>query len=166
MHDARSVANFFLDRSSRAGVPITAMTLLKVLYFAHAWHLAKHDKPLIAQPFEAWRRGPVCRVVYDQVKNRGSRPIESRLVSFDPINCAFCETAYDFDAEQGKFLSNIFDYYSRFHPFRLSDLTHEDGSPWDVVWKEAEHRAVPGMIISDDLIKNWFREESLRRRST
>ncbi|MFM9718924.1 Panacea domain-containing protein, partial [Streptomyces galilaeus] len=50
------------------------MTLLKVLYFAHAWHLAKYGKPLVAQPFEAWRHGPVNRVVYDQYKEYRERP--------------------------------------------------------------------------------------------
>ena len=54
------------------------MTLFKVLYFAHAWYMAKFDKPLIAQPFEAWKLGPVNRVVYDQYKNYGTKPIEKK----------------------------------------------------------------------------------------
>jgi uncharacterized phage-associated protein len=158
MYDARGVANFFIERAQQAKRPITVMTLQKVLYFAHAWHLAKYDLALVAQPFEAWRYGPVNRVVYEQMKELGSRPIESKLVSLNPDACQFQETTYCFDAETTKFLENIFDYYSQFHPFKLSDLTHEEGSPWDVVWTDAEKRAVPGMIIPDALIKRWFRE--------
>jgi uncharacterized phage-associated protein len=156
MYDARAVANFFIDRASKESRPVTVMTLLKVLYFAHAWYLAKHDRPLVGQPFEAWRHGPVNRVVYEQLKEMGSHPIERKLQSFDAVQCSFSETTYNFDDETEKFLSDIFDYYSQFHPFRLSDLTHQKGSPWDIVWNEAETRAVPGMVIPDALIIKWF----------
>ena len=133
------------------------MTLLKVLYFAHAWHLAKYEKPLVGQPFEAWKYGPVNRVVYEQMKEMGSRPIDKKLTSFDVESCQFGETQYHFDEELLKFLIDIFDYYAEFHPFSLSQLTHEKGSPWDIVWNEAETRAVPGMVIPDALIIKWFR---------
>jgi uncharacterized phage-associated protein len=83
MNDARAVTNFFLDRAEARGAKLTIMTLLKVLYFAHAWYLAKEGKPLIAQPFEAWEYGPVNRVVYDQFKTLGKKHIETRAVSFD-----------------------------------------------------------------------------------
>src|ERR1019366_7798558 len=104
MHGARGVANFFLDRAFHKRRPISTMTLLKVLYFAHAWHLAKYIRPLVAQPFEAWRYGPVNRVVYEQLKNLNSRPIQSKLNSFDPIQCRFCETGYNFDFDTTRFL--------------------------------------------------------------
>jgi uncharacterized phage-associated protein len=158
MYDARAVANFFIDRASQKSRPITVMMLLKVLYFAHAWHLAKYEKPLVGQPFEAWRYGPVNRVVYEQMKSMGSRQIERKLKSFDAANCSFGETQYSFDDDLKKFLGDVFDYYSQFHPFSLSQLTHEKGSPWDIVWNEAETRAVPGMIIPDKLIMEWCRK--------
>lgn len=156
MQDARAVANYFLDRAEQAGVPLTVMTLLKVLYFAHGWHLAKYSKPLIAQPFEAWMHGPVNRVVYDQYKGMGSRPVKNRAVSFDPVLMKFTPTAYSFDDETRKLLDDIFDYYAKFHPFHLSDLTHEKGGPWDTVWSRAQDHAVPGMFIPNDLILRWF----------
>jgi len=163
MHDARGVANFFLDRASECRRPISVMTLLKVLYFAHAWHLAKYSRPLVGQPFEAWQHGPVDRVVYDQLKKLGSRPINIKLTSFDPYKCQFTVTQYSFEPEISRFLENIYDYYSAFHPFKLSDLTHERGSPWDIIWTEAETRAVPGMVIPDSLILSWFQENKGHR---
>lgn len=157
MYDARAITNFFLDRAEKEQMALTIMTLLKVLYFAHAWHLAKFEKSLVAQPFEAWRHGPVNRVVYDQYKTYGKKPIDKRALSFDPVAVRFVPTPYDFDNETALFLANIFDYYSKFHPFGLSDLTHEKGGPWDSIWSEAGKRAVPGMIIPNDLIQDWFR---------
>lgn len=156
MYDARAVANYFLDRGTASKLKISAMALLKVLYFAHGWHLVKFDKPLVAQPFEAWKHGPVVRVVYDQIKRLGSKPIDYRLKSFNISAGGFAEANVQLDDVTKEFLNNIFDYYSKFHPFVLSDLTHEKGSPWDIVWQTAEKKAVPGMLIPNSEIKDWF----------
>lgn len=158
MHDARAIANFFLDRAEQRGGALSIMTLLKVLYFSHAWYMAKTGKPLIAQPFEAWRHGPVNRVVYDQFKDYGNKSLDKRAVSFDPVTMEYVATSYDFDPETTEFLANIFDYYSRFHPFQLSHLTHEKGGPWDVVWTRAEKKAVPGWF-SDQRALYWTDRE-------
>jgi uncharacterized phage-associated protein len=156
MYDARAVANFFLDRAEESASAVSIMTLLKVLYFAHAWYLVKMRKPLVAQPFEAWKHGPVSRVVYDQFKDFGEKPLNKKAVSLDPSIARFVVTPYVFDSETSTFLANIFDYYSKFHPFKLSHLTHEKGGPWDVVWTQAEKNAVPGMVIPNHLIATWF----------
>src|SRR5579871_3771152 len=141
-HDARAIANFFLDYAERKGQPVTIMSLLKILYFAHAWHLVKTGKPLVGQPFEAWTRGPVCRVVYDQFKGIGSAPIEARATALNVETVQFEPAGYQaVDNETRRLLENVFDYYSRYHPFRLSDLTHEKGSPWEQVWTAASRRA-------------------------
>jgi uncharacterized phage-associated protein len=159
MYDARAVSNFFLDRAQEAKLEITVMTLLKVLYFGHAWYLSKYQRPLVAQPFEAWKYGPVNRVVYDQYSQYGKKPIDKKAVSFDVERMGFYETVADFDSDTEKFLRDIFGYYARFHPFHLSDLTHEKGSPWDIIWSEAGRSAVPGMTIPNSLIASWFSEQ-------
>ena len=156
MHDARGIANFLLDEAERRGIRLTVMTLLKVLYFAHAWYLAKENRPLIAQPFEAWKYGPVSRVVYDQFKIFEKSPISGRALSLNVDSAKFEPTRYEFDSDTREFLLATFNYYSQFHAFKLSDLTHEEGGPWDQIWKEAERRAVPGMIIPNALIRTWF----------
>src|SRR5438105_4743016 len=97
MYDARAVTNFFLDRAQEQGAVVTVMTLLKVLFFAHAWYLVKFERPLLAQPFEAWKHGPVSRVVYDQYKGLGDKPITTKAVSFDPTVMKFMPAAYYFD---------------------------------------------------------------------
>jgi uncharacterized phage-associated protein len=158
MHDARAISNYFVERASQTGISLTVMTLLKVLYFAHAWHLAKTSKPLIAQPFEAWKYGPVSRVVYDQYKEYGKRPIDKPAVSFDPAQLKFVPTPCNFDISTEHFLSNLFDYYARFAAFELSDLTHEEGGPWHTIWSQAHDRAVPGMVIPNELILSWFQK--------
>lgn len=165
-YDARAIANFFLDYGASKGQAITTMSLLKILYFAHAWHLAKTNKPLVGQPFEAWQYGPVSRVVYDQFRKLGGKPIEGRASVLNVATAQFEVAAYDqVDEDAREFLRNIFDYYSQYHPFRLSDLTHEKGSPWEQVWTEASRRSVPGMVISNESIRNWFEQSRAAQRS-
>jgi uncharacterized phage-associated protein len=156
--DARSVANFLLDCAASENIDMTSMSLLKVLYFAHAWHLAKYRKPLVAQPFEAWQNGPVNRIVYEQVKKFGKNPITQRLTVLDPKTVKFIPAVVQLDQETEKFLRNIFSYYGKFHAFKLSDITHTRGTPWEVIWSKAESKAVPGMWIPDNLILEWFEE--------
>ena len=155
-HDARSIANFFLDLADEARRDLTPMSLLKILYFGHAWHLAKYKSPLTGQNFEAWKFGPVNRVVYDQIKCFGKNKIDSRLTKFDAgLNCYPIAT-YSLSYEEDIFLRNIFKYYSEFHPYKLSDITHEASTPWDTVWNMAENGAVAGMVIPNKLILEWF----------
>jgi uncharacterized phage-associated protein len=158
-YDARVIANFFLDYGAERNQPVTIMSLLKILFFAHAWHLGKTNLPLVGQPFEAWKYGPVSRVVYDQFRLSADKPIGERATVLNVATARY-ETAkwHAIDEETKTLLRNVFDYYSRFHPFRLSDLTHEKGGPWDLVWSEATRRAVPGMVISDDSIREWFQQ--------
>jgi uncharacterized phage-associated protein len=159
MHDARSIANFFLNRAREQQLPITIMTLLKVVFFSHAWYLAKHGVPLVAQPFEAWKYGPVSRVVYDQYKDLGDRPIAHLATKIDVATAKFVPAEFSFEHDLSEFLSNMFDYYARFSPFHLSDLTHKVGGPWHQVWEEAGRRAVPGMKIPNEAILAWFRDK-------
>jgi uncharacterized phage-associated protein len=154
--DARAIANLFLDMAAVRGHKLTPMSLLKILYFAHAWHLAKYKSPLVGQPFEAWKHGPVNRVVYEQIKKFGSFVIDEKLKKIDPGSGTFVEAICTLNGDKITFLENIFAYYSEFHPYKLSDITHEKGTPWDVVWNAAERSAVPGMLIPDELILKWF----------
>jgi uncharacterized phage-associated protein len=165
-YDARAVANFFLDYGASKGQSVTTMSLLKILYFAHAWYLAKTGSPLVGQSFEAWQYGPVNRVVYEQFRKLGGRPIESRAQVLNAIKGRFEIASYhQISPEIRRFLRNVFDYYSQYHPFKLSDLTHEKGSPWEEVWMEATRRAVPGMLISNESIRDWFERSREAQRS-
>ena len=157
-YDARDIANFFIDRAKHDRISLTHMSLQKILYFAHAWYLVKFDQPLVGQPFEAWKHGPVVRVVYDQLKRCKSAPIEHRLVRIDVQSGTMKEANHTFTESEKSFLQTTFSYYSRFHAYKLSDLSHEKDGPWGKTWESAQNRAHLGMIISNDLIKSWFEE--------
>lgn len=164
-YDARQVANFLLDASVKDRRPITHLGLQKVLYFAHAWHLAKYSTPLVAQKFEAWKYGPVVRVIFDQLKIFKSQPILYKLQIVEPQSGEFREATYSFGEELSRFLQDIYEYYGKIDPRKLIDLTHEPDGPWEKVWKSGAGRSVVGMYIPDDAIKLWILREGGREGS-
>ena len=159
MWDARAIANQILTFADGDGHSLTSMSLLKILYFSQGWHLATLGTPLVAQPFEAWKYGPVVRVVYDQIREYGKKPISNKLKIFDIATADYVDASVILPDESSDVLFNTFLYYGKFHAYTLSDLTHERGSPWERVWNEADRRAIPGMIIPNEQIHSWFLRE-------
>ncbi len=159
-YDARQVANFFLDLADERGTPLTIMSLLKLLYYAHGWYLAEHNQPLINNRFEAWENGPVVRVVYRQFRDNGAMPIQNRAFFFDPVNRQKETAQHDFSNEVTSFLAAIFEEYAQHHAFTLSDMTHESGGPWDKAWNDKSGTVNPGMVISNEDIKQYFRRRA------
>ena len=76
--DPRSVANLLLDIADEQRLPITNLTLQKLLYFAHALFLIKTRQPLVSGYFEAWRYGPVHPLVYRAFRSAADKPIATR----------------------------------------------------------------------------------------
>lgn len=154
--DARAVANLVLEEADAAGISIYSTSLLKILYFGHGWHLAKYGMPLVAQPFEAWEHGPVIRVVYDQIREYSGRAIVTRLHAFDPKTMRTVVARADVDRESAKLLRGVLGAYGSLHPHDLSQLTHEDGSPWNDVWNAALMGTAPGAKLNNGAIREYF----------
>ena len=159
-YDARQVANFFLDLSDRRNVPLTTMALLKLIFFAHGWYLAERNKGLIKNRFEAWEHGPVVKIIYQQFQQNESEPIKDRAYFFDPVTRTGKKALYNFPEEVTSLLNATFEEYSRYHAFTLSDMSHAPGGPWDRVWNDPTGKVNPGMVISDNEIKQHFRRFS------
>lgn len=155
--DARQVANFFLDLAEERGASLTTMALLKLIYYAHGWYLAERNQPLIKNRFEAWEYGPVVKVVYKQFRSKSDEPIKGRAYFYDPISREKEKAQHNFSNDVASFLLAIFEEYARHHAFTLSDMSHETGGPWDKVWNDASHIVNPGMVISNEEIKQYFR---------
>jgi uncharacterized phage-associated protein len=154
--DARAISNLILDRADDLKINIYVTTLLKVLYFSHGWHLARFSEPLIGQSFEAWQHGPVVRVVYDQVKDLSGKKIDRRLNAFDPATARYTVATCNPLPGTIELLTAVLRSYGTFHPYTLSEMTHEAGSPWDVAWEAAQKGERPGARLNDGDIRVYF----------
>lgn len=151
-HDARAVANILIEKGIRRENPITPLQVMKVLYFCHGWTLADLGRPLIRQPFEVWRFGPVVRDVYHALKHHGRAPVSQVIPG--------TEDTHDFDGEEHRVIDAVFDDYGFVNGLILSYLTHQPGGPWDEVrLSRGEGR---GIVIPNPVIQRHFKSMTIK----
>lgn len=158
-YDARAVANRMLDLAERRRLPLSLMSLLKLMYYAHGWHLAKSGKPLCRPGFEAWENGPVIRCVWEALKGQASNPVKQRAEKYDPLQDEWVTATSTFSEEDERLLDQVLGAFGHLSGPQLSDLTHEEDTPWHRVW-HGGGRVTFGMRIDDELILEYFRRDS------
>jgi uncharacterized phage-associated protein len=133
-YDSREIANLLLDLAEARQQAVTQLLLYKILYFTHGWYLAAYCKPLLAHDFEAWAHGPVIKVVRDEFKGFGDRPIIGRASKLDIYSGQRSVVVPKVSPEDAEFVARIFESYSKYGAWKLSEMTHEQDSPWDKIW--------------------------------
>ena len=143
------VANFFLkivDRDS--GSTITPLKLQKILYYAQGYYLARFDKPLFDDDFQAWAHGPANPAIYDKYK-------DYRFESIDEPE----EELYDFDEDTSLFLAHIWDAFGIYDGKYLEELTHSE-FPWIKARKGYEPGQKCEVVIKKEDMKEFFKTET------
>lgn len=164
---AKAVANHFLELAWRDGTTLNPIQIQKLVYIAHGWHLAITEKPLIHESVEAWTYGPVIPDLYHEFKQWGNEGIQEHATEIrissgpgDPL--LFREDVPSVDgecpdpAEVKALLGRVWEVYKRFSAVQLSDMTHREGTPWDVTWKKNNGKR--SVSIDDSVIYKHFRE--------
>lgn len=163
-----AVCNYFIDKANEdASVnDLTLMKLMKLVFFAHGWHLCLNDnKALIDERFEAWKYGPVVSSIYSEFKYNGKDPISVPAIKGNYLETVFMSNdeleqnriSFDsFSVKTCKILDTVWNAYKKFDGITLSNATHKKGTPWDTIWKKKKnerHAEIP-----NDLILNYFVE--------
>jgi len=145
MYDALQVANWFIKRFRAEERSVSIMTLLKLVYLAHAWYLEIFKAPLFRNRIEAWKYGPVIPDVYNAFRAQGVE-----------VNQETAQVKQaQFKNEHEHVLNEVFRIYGHMSPFKLSDLTHEPGGPWD----EASKRWGYFAPIPNEFIQSYYEEK-------
>jgi uncharacterized phage-associated protein len=148
MYDARQIANWFVQRAQSEGRQLTIMSLLKLVYIAHGWHLEMRKSPLIPNKIEAWKYGPVIPDVYNAFRGDGvivNQPLQGHQPQLS--------------AADEHLLEEVYRIYGRLPATTLSDLTHKRNGPWEQATKRGGWFAP----IPNDLIRAHY--EQLRAGS-
>lgn len=145
-HDAKRVAEYVLWLAKDN--PITPMQLLKLVYLSHGWMLGLYSRPLIQDAVQAWEYGPVVPSVYHRYKKYGGGFIKD-VPDSEPT---------DFSAKERQVMRQVWEQYGELTGLRLSALTHQRDSPWDIT-----RRTVGlGEAISNDLIEQHYHQLAQR----
>ena len=124
-HSAKAIVNEFLRRRKDTAWP-QQMHIQKLAYIAHGWNLAINGEPLIDEQPQAWDNGPVFRSVWDHIRDFGYRGENNTLV--DPVSREEIKT--DLSPSEKQIIDAVWKRYGPISASKLSDMTHEPGTPW------------------------------------
>tara|TARA_R110002020_G_scaffold343819_6_gene558207 strand:- start:2367 stop:2876 length:510 start_codon:yes stop_codon:yes gene_type:complete len=155
-YPAPAVANAFLERHGGMG-RFTQMQLQKLTYFAHGWNLAVNGEPLVNEEFQAWDYGPVVPDLYDHTRFFGREPIRRPITDKDSnkveffLNQGRSGTPYraNLSAAELDVLNRVVARYGALDAFKMSELTHQPGTPWHRFYERGANRTIPNAVIAD-----------------
>lgn len=142
MADARVVSNHLIDTAAANGNTLTPMQVLKLVYISHGYRLGFNGVPLISNRIEAWKFGPVIPDLYHAIKAQRDKPVIK-------VSTNGLEPLTDGEAD---FINSIYNAYENLDGIQLSNLTHQDGTPWQKVYEPN----MSNILISDDMIQNHY----------
>ena len=135
------IANWILAVAKKKKTPLTMMQLQKLIYFAHGWWLTFTGAPLTSDLPETWKYGPVYPPVYREFRRFGTHPV---------TNQAKIEDNSKLSDSVDELLGWVVASYGKNHALVLSQITHEDDSPWDQVRKaKGFYAPIPHNVIKD-----------------
>jgi uncharacterized phage-associated protein len=163
-YSAKAIANYFLDLAKEHGETVSPMKIQKLVYFAHGWHLAILGTPLIDEQIEAWKFGPVIRSLYSEFKQFGNQPIEGHAAHYrlvpgarPKLEVSHPRISKSADTQPTRdLLRRVWEVYSPYTAVQLSNLTHQDGTPWKAVMDHYRGDAPKGTDIPADSIQKYF----------
>lgn len=154
-YDGRAVANRILDLCEAESLPVTNLSLQKLVYFCHVWCLVKLRKPLVRHQFEAWQHGPVLQYLYREFKVFEAECITARAKGLNPASGKLEVVSPELDPLVDDVVQRVLSFYARMRPGTLVELSHVPGGPWDQTWNHLG-KSNPGMKIKDEEIVFYY----------
>ena len=155
MYKPVAIANYFIDL--RAGQGLTLMQLLKLSYIAHGFNLAIFDRPLANEYVQAWKFGPVFPSIYHEFKyETPGKPIINHARHIDESG-TLRKVTENFQPTEKSLIEIVYKIYGKIDGWKLSSLTHKEGSPWYNVWYKGEGSNFHGVPIENHEIKDHFK---------
>jgi len=157
-HDARAVANYFLDLGANDEIPVNHQKLLKLVYIAHGWHLAITNEPLIFQTVVAWPYGTMIRDIFWEFEWYGDDPIDGRA-TWGPDGKRYLEPrpyVAQFSSRTKAIVDRVWETHKSIEGQKLSAMTQGPGSPWDDVAGHLESEQIEDLAISNQRIQKYY----------
>lgn len=139
MATVHDVAAYILEKMPA----MSTMKLQKLCYYSQGWSLAWDEKPLFAEPIQAWANGPVVYELFR--KHRGRFNVDSWP-----------------EGNSGKLLQDemdtidaVLDSYGHLSGQQLSDKTHSE-PPWMKAREGLGTGAFSDEVITPESIQDYF----------
>ncbi|WP_270788320.1 Panacea domain-containing protein [Weissella cibaria] len=166
MEVANYVVKYYNDKKESSNFkPLTNLKLQKVLYFIQGWSLTEFEAPIINEPFEKWKYGPVIRSVYREFKSQGADELVNPMgIAKIENNDVKFETPMlkDDDLEKGIELENLINKLLQ-NP--VSDLVRETHR--EAPWKDSKvdiENGISDLKYTNDEIKKVFTTDETAKK--
>lgn len=150
-HSVLTIADKMLQVAKKAGEQLTPLQLMKLVYIANGMKLGLTGKPLFKDRIEAWQYGPVMPDLYHVTKRYGRDPIPLNMIE---------ETKPKIEPEDARIIETVYEKYGHLSGYALSQLTHQSGTPWDLVFQDG----IKNNEISEKSIKDHYSELIVEQR--
>jgi len=139
-YTAEDIARYVIRKCTLENCAISNLQLQKILYYLQAAFLQEKNRALFSDDIEAWQFGPVVRSVYRKYCGYGAAAIRE---DEEP----HCEIT----PEDRSLIDKIVDEKRRIKSWVLVNMTHEDGKPWDRVYRNGvgEKAVIPKAVIAE-----------------
>jgi len=144
-----TIAGYFIDKSNKENAPLSVLQLVKLIYIAHGWNLALYNTPLISDRIEAWKYGPVMPSLYSFFKGLN-------LTKDDLVKDFLIEEAACIKAIHRELLNKVYVKYKRTSGEDLTNLMHQEDTPWYKVWNNEVGKDMP---IEDIATKAYYSKQ-------
>ena len=145
-HPADKIANEFIERAMDDFHPISMLQTMYLVYIAHGWMLAIHDRKLVVHKFFAQDFGPYNMDLFRKLDKH-------TVTAWEPIYDVMSDVdTSDFDDDELDIITKVANRYSKFSSTYLGYLCVKPGTPYAEVWNPLVRR----VMIHDDLIKDYY----------
>ena len=124
---------------------ITNLSLQKLLYYVEGLSEVFLKKSVFEQPCQAWKYGPVYKMVYDKYKSFGRNPIVVDKKDFSGM----------LDEDTIKVINYVLDHFAIYNGTTLMEFTHRE-EPWARTHAEYDENDLCAEEIPHELIKKYF----------
>ena len=149
--NAQLLADYILQKYG----PMSHLKLQKLLFYCEGYHLAYFDTNLLSEDFEAWVHGPVCRQVYNNL--RDSSVLYTDL-GFSGTYNPEAELQKILSSDQTQLLDDVLSVLSTWTGLELENSTHNE-----LPWQEARKGFAPAdkcvKIISKETMRSFYKAD-------
>lgn len=152
MYTSETVTNFFLNLASTSSTAVSHNRLQTLLYYAHVWWLVIHAEPLLSEPLEYTKYGPLFMKTYFRFKLQTKSDL---VIHYRP------QSTPEIDEKVANHLVVIWLVYGAIRHMPIGK--HKDicgyNSPWHVVHKR---KGIKGPISNQALLDHYSDYERLK----
>lgn len=132
------------------------LKLQKLIYMVEGYHLAYFNgESLIDEDFQAWTHGPVCRAVFDILKDKAILYGDVRYVRNKDEELP-SDTLHDtLSSEQLELIDEVLELYKNESGMTLESMTHSQ-KPWIDARGGLPYYAKCEAVISKDAMREYF----------